>query len=362
MKVCVFDDVVAGALCGYPYRKPIALRAAQVVGAHQDFPVLIALDADPDLAAHASADAHELVFTAADGATALAHEVESYQPASGALAAWVKVPRLDDSSDTLLYLYYGASGATDGVDRAAVWDSGFRAVWHLADLPTGQPGDVRDSTIHHNHGSSAGGMDSATRSQGIAGQALELDGADGWVRIPNTPALQITGAITVEGWFNTTRSDNSVLISKSGLEPLRGWHLDFEGGSASSTYLQWRIADTPSTMISATTWADISLGSWHYAAATFEPGAEVRLYIDGVIDDANPVGVPAAQHDPPNDIGIGARSDGVSSYLAGRVDELRVSSVARSADWIATAHANISSPRLFHSVAAAEALVGTCAP
>ncbi|MCL5667081.1 MAG: DUF2341 domain-containing protein [Patescibacteria group bacterium] len=83
---------------------------------------------------------YDIVFTSADGATKLAHEIEKYDPATGQLIAWVKT-NLSSSSDTVLYLYYGNSSAPDmqTVDpvKTAVWDSNYKGVWHLGETGRG---------------------------------------------------------------------------------------------------------------------------------------------------------------------------------------------------------------------------------
>ena len=61
---------------------------------------------------------------AADGETALPHELEAYDGATGALAAWVRVPTLSDAADTELFLYFGAPDTDARRDPAAVWDDG----------------------------------------------------------------------------------------------------------------------------------------------------------------------------------------------------------------------------------------------
>ena len=86
-----------------------------------DFPLLITLtDVDLKDAAHAGhvgqADGGDLLFTSADGTTQLDHEIESYDPATGTLVAWVKVPTLSPATDTVLYLYYGNAAAAKSTE------------------------------------------------------------------------------------------------------------------------------------------------------------------------------------------------------------------------------------------------------
>jgi hypothetical protein len=54
---------------------------------------------------------------------------------------------------------------------------------------------------------------------------------------------------------------------------------------------------------------------------------------------------------------IGNHDDGVNNrYWNGMIDEVRLSNVARSADWIATDYANQNAPSTFHTLGAEEVL------
>ena len=70
---------------------------------------------DSDLAAHAQSTGNDILFTSSDGVTKLAHEIEIYTSATGRLTAWVKVPTLSTSADTVIYMYYGNASANGSV-------------------------------------------------------------------------------------------------------------------------------------------------------------------------------------------------------------------------------------------------------
>ena len=119
----------------WQYRFTVTIDPAMVSGSADltDFPLLITLtDVDLKDAAHAGhvgqADGGDLLFTSADGTTQLDHEIESYDPATGTLVAWVKVPTLSPATDTVLYLYYGNAAAANQQNAAAVWSNGYAGV------------------------------------------------------------------------------------------------------------------------------------------------------------------------------------------------------------------------------------------
>lgn len=79
------------------YRKAVLINSKPDAGdcgtgtcvpaAQVNFPVLVSLASDAALAARAQDDGDDILFTAADGTTQLAHEIESFDGATGALVA-----------------------------------------------------------------------------------------------------------------------------------------------------------------------------------------------------------------------------------------------------------------------------------
>ena len=66
-------------------------------------------------------------YTDSSGSTKLKWEIDSYNPVTGQLIAWVKIPTLSSTSDTSFYLFYGdPSITTDQSDPVNTWDSQFQ--------------------------------------------------------------------------------------------------------------------------------------------------------------------------------------------------------------------------------------------
>ena len=59
--------------------------------------------------------------TDVDGVTRLDHQVERWDPVTGSLTAWVRVPVLSDTADVVLHLYLGNPTAVDQQDPVGVW-------------------------------------------------------------------------------------------------------------------------------------------------------------------------------------------------------------------------------------------------
>ena len=54
---------------------------------------------------------YDLIFRNTAGLQ-LDHEIESYNATNGTLVAWVRIPSLNPSGDTTIYMYYGNSSIT----------------------------------------------------------------------------------------------------------------------------------------------------------------------------------------------------------------------------------------------------------
>ena len=97
----------------WTYRRKIILDHTKVSNQDlTDFPVLIVLqDAALKAAAHGGHvvddRGEDLFLVASDGETRLDDEVETYDPATGALRIWVRMPLLSHTADTTIYLCYG---------------------------------------------------------------------------------------------------------------------------------------------------------------------------------------------------------------------------------------------------------------
>jgi hypothetical protein len=182
------------------YRKVITVHHAGVDADLPLFPLLVDL-ADNDLRDKAQADGDDILFTWSNGTTKIPHEIESYSSASGSLTAWVSVPNLTATTDTILYMYYGNPGCGSQQDATRVWDPNYKVVYHLAEW---DDGPRSDSTVNERDGTPA----NFNLDEGVAGKmngADEYDGIDDRVRIPTT-ATSGLGPFTFCFWIKTTES------------------------------------------------------------------------------------------------------------------------------------------------------------
>lgn len=325
------------------YRKPIQIDGARVVGGpHAHFPVLIQLASAPDLAAHARADGFDIRFATAAGEN-LAYERESYDPATGALTAWVQLPVLGSAGATF-DLLYGDPEAADQQQPQAVWDASFEAVWHFA-------GTTLDSTSHHDDGTPHGGL-----AFGAApiGQGLAFDGIDAYLSVAKSAGLSATASAgTFSLWIRWNvsaggnyqmmmSSSNQFVTPRDGFEWANqpdGHHYFYPWGGTETDFAYYSDPFTD--------------GIWQHLAVTLDDATKtVVVYVDGaaITPLQNVAWLQVAQ--PDDWLWGGNPAMGGPDWFLGGMDEIRVESAVRSAGWLATEVANQRSPATFFSVGA----------
>ena len=145
---------------------------------------------------------------------------------------------------------------------------------------------------------------------GMLGGALEFDGTDDYIEVPDNESLQLWERFTLAAWIYQVESSSSRIIDKIGAGTANGPHLDTHPGT--------KLRSCSGTCIS--TAADHTLEEWHHVAVTFDEG-DVKLYVDGSIEAEGSAPSPLAGNSLP--LRIGADSDGQSLFY-GLIDDARV--------------------------------------
>lgn len=149
------------------------------------FPVLIAATTTAnDVHTDAQPDGDDILFTSGDGTTKIDHEIEKFDPAEKLLFAWVEVPTLYATQDTVLYMYYNNPTAVNQATSTGVWTS-YEMVYHFAEDATGAVGTTY--TFREGEGGYTGTADSylnecnaTTRDTNYGtSTTFEVDEADG---------------------------------------------------------------------------------------------------------------------------------------------------------------------------------------
>ena len=339
---------------GWLYRKSIRIDALQVVQSEDDFPVLVNTT-DTDLAARALESGMDLLFTAADGVTPIPFEIERWRNSDGNLVAWVQVANLSSTEDTRLYLYYGNPEPSLLTSLESVWDDDYAAVWHLNESAVDEAVDGNHTDFTGNgHTGTQGGN---TMGSGQIGACQLFDGND-FVTIWTGDSIQLGDAsVTISAWMRTVASAPMGIVVKAlpdSHEPddkLFGVNHDAHVLGVDQGWVNYLGGVT-----------NITDGNWHHVAWVQEQNItgvneRWRLFVDGALESER-----TANTDPDPTGHVLRIGDGVpGSYFAspfyGAIDEVRISTTARSSGWLATSHANQSAPSSFLSFGLEQSLL-----
>jgi hypothetical protein len=287
-----------------------------------DFPVLVVLDNGWFDYTQTQDAGQDLRFFDDDGSTPLPHEIEEWNE-SGTSYVWVKVPQIDASSDTdFIWMVYGNPAADDGQEPGDVWSGGFVAVWHLDEA-----GAVySDSTGNGNDGARSGN----SAAGGIIAGAQYFDGDNDHIAVPQA-GLQITGdEITIEAWARPTGEPNDYCHVVGAGSDGRYWQIWWD-----RNWNGWHGRLRVNGDLGGMYTYDGAYDAWNYLAILYD-GSERRLYWDvaEIASEAVSGNLDAIN----SDFWIGENPGLFAREFQGYVDEVRISNVYRTDDWLDAQH------------------------
>lgn len=292
------------------------LPASAVV---ENFPLLVRLHKDYFDFGQAQANGDDLRFTTADGKP-LAYQIDEWDATAGTASVWVRVPKICGNARQEVKLYWGKTDAKPESDGKAVFgkSNGFLSVWHMNERVKDEVGTV-------------GSKDTGTRAAtGVIGPARHFPGrkgVSGGDKIEGYPVG--AESHTTEVWFRAAKPNANVVA----------WGNEHGQGKV---VMQYRSPphinmDCYFSGANVTGKRDVPLGEWVHVVHTYEKG-ESRLYVNGVLDSAaKTANAPLAIKSPAR-LFIGGWYDNYD--FVGDVDEVRVSSVVRSPDWVRLEYEN----------------------
>ena len=188
------------------------------------------------------------------------------------------------------------------------------------------------------NGGTATGVNSPSYTTGVDGvsaSAFNLNGINQYISIPDSSALDMTTAVTMDAWVNMTNLPSSgnyyAVIVKSSVVADRNYGLWIN--SAGQLYTEWAGTLGPAGLTSS---AAIAAGSWAHIASVIDPTtSSVKLYINGaLVSSTNAPGGLVANNAP---LMIGAsESSSPAAFFKGAIDDVGVYGRALSAAEITT--------------------------
>ena len=280
-----------------------------------------------------NANGYDIYFSSdTQGSNVLDFERVHWSAITGVCEFWVNVSSLGTSTTTI-YLQYGNNSiTTDQSNATATWDSNYVGVYHFGD---GSSLNLNDSTGNTNNGT---GVNTPTAvNDGIGSTGAGGGGAIGftaansqYVDLGNASSLALT-TLTIEWWAKLTTGSSGEFTVCSNLitSPESGYYTALNT-SGNDGYVYGYTTGTGTGALGRS----IGLTAWHYYVGTYD-GSHIKFYTDGSNDaSVSLASIPAET----NHCFVGAVNIGPTHYFNGDMDELRLSKVARSADWITTSY------------------------
>jgi hypothetical protein len=331
----------------YGYKKAITVDHTKVSTANQSsFPMEVSFtDANLKTTGNGgrvtNSSGFDIIFVDSTETTKLDHEIEKYVASTGETLMHVRIPTLSFSADTVIYMYYGNSSISTSQENVnGVWDSNFKGVWHLKEATGTNAADSTSNAL------TATQSNSPTQGAAQVGGGLTFNGSTQQLNTGSTTAIGDLSIITVSAWvkISTYVSQATAVANYDG----QGFSLQTALTSADIYFnAGGRYGFTASNVYTT--------GTWHLWTAVYDGNqatnaAKIKIYLDGVSQTLTYSGaIPASLGASANTLQIGNRPD-AAHYLNGALDEVRISTIARSAGWIVTEYNNQSSPSTFYSV------------
>jgi hypothetical protein len=281
-----------------------------------EFPLLVRLNRDTFDFSQARPHGEDIRFSTADGAP-LPYQIEAWDANAGTASIWVRIPQIRGNARQEIRMRWGNPDAASESSGPAVFSTtnGYLSVLHMNDPVQDEVG-----TVHAiDHGTTA--------VAGIIGKARHFAGNQGIAcgeQIHDYPFG--SSAHSTEAWVRVTRPNVTVL----------GWGNE-GGGRGSKVRMQFH---SPPHLHIDSDFSDVDgkstlpLSEWIHVVHTYTRG-DGRVYINGQLDAA---AKPLLDIKRPARMWIGGWYDNYD--FVGDIDEVRISNVARSADWIRLEYEN----------------------
>jgi biopolymer transport protein ExbB len=308
----------------WKFRKEIGFdlspTAADVSGTLTDFPVLVRLSlANFAYFSDTKPDGSDFRLITGDDKTPLKFHFEKYDPQNQMAFLWVRMPQITGGSKTdKIYAYYGNPGAAAAADVTGTYDTSQALVLSFNET-SGLP---LDGTAYKNNPSASNAL---LTPASLIGGGVKFSGRES-ITVPASPSLRLlpNEGFTASAWLRVAQPQQAVVFALT--EDKKVIELALDGSKLVARAV---LEGAPVTVAQG---SDLPMSQWHHVALTAGSG-KLTLYVDGIAAGSAPVTL----EEVGGTFTIGAPGQGAAGQarnLSGDVDEVRVSKVARSADWI----------------------------
>ena len=285
----------------------------------EGFPLLVRLHKDSFDFSQAQPGGADLRFSSSKGEP-FAYQIEEWDAARGVASIWVRIPKIQGDARQEIKLHWGKADAKSESNGKSVFGetNGYLSVWHMDDRIQDEVGTLSS-------------VDTGTTSTaGIIGKARHFPGKKGIFcgdKIPNYP----TGSSphSTEAWFRPNKPNCQVIA----------WGNEHGQGKVVMRYrnppqVKMECYFSGADVVNRT---PLATNQWVHVVHTYQKGLS-RIYINGILDgESKTPSAPLALKSPAR-LWIGGWYHNYD--FVGDIDEVRVSKVVRSADWVRLQYEN----------------------
>jgi autotransporter-associated beta strand protein len=284
----------------------------------------------------------DLRFTDGSMTRELPYEIESWNP-SGQSRVWVQVPALTNNATIwMLWRRAGLTAPTYTI-TGATWSEGYVTVAHLSE----SNGTVGNSAMVGSPVTVSGAPVQAVT--GAIGTGIQFDGLDDLISFGTSGRPYDN--FTFSAWISTANGHERDAQSTGGTAGTGGqrYAFDVEAGGSTSTSAGLSVGtngvsvyELASNYMPALAVYSNNIGSgWNFVTVTYL-NRQPRIYCNGALACTGLTSPRTPVYAPYR---IGGQP--TYGYLNGSMDEVRVSSVTRSANWIWAEYMNAASNSVF---------------
>jgi len=350
--VVASNDTAVVTMPGAGYRRSLVLNTTAsggaVAGDVTRFPVLVRLNDGNFNFSQADAAGSDVYFCKPD-ATLLPHAIERWDSVAKVAEIWVKVDTIfGNDSSQFITMHWGDSSFQPDVAGSTVFDTadGYQGVWHLGEEAASPVLDATDN--HYNSGAPQSTFPSV--AAGIIGNSRSFDGVSHFMAIPSSASgrldIPADGHYAVSAWVYLDSLDGgSHCIVSKGFEQyyLRSTNIV---DNKVTDVARWEFVEYDGTTGPKPSQSPAKSGEWVYVVGVRQDNQQL-LYVNGELTARIDLPSGTIARSSPYNLYIGRFSNGLPSpidqgycYFRGRIDELRISSTPRSADWVRLSYMN----------------------
>jgi hypothetical protein len=283
----------------------------------ENFPVLVRLNSDTFDFKQAGGNGSDIRFSSKG--KPLAFQVDHWDADKGEASIWVRIPVIRGNERQEIKLHWGKAGAISGSNGNAVFNdsNGYAVAMHLGE-------ELKDET-----GNLTPVNQGTEPCPGAVGLARRFDTGKGIAcgeRITSLPTG--LGPFTTSVWLKAEKTNGRAV----------GWGNEQGQGKAVMS-----VKSPPQVRVdcyfsngNVKSESRLPMSEWVHVAQTFREG-ESRLYMNGRLDGSNKIGS-ALNIRTPARMWLGGWYNRYD--FVGAIDEVRISKVERSADWVKLSYEN----------------------